>query len=129
MADNNNQGLPPLMSNTDENQGGLTRGADDSMFTPTIKDVTIAGGVFLGLMIVFIFVRNAFTNYLVGTHKRSPNSAGVAGWGLFGGLLCLDLICSIALVNSDYLTTMIVIPISIISMISFLASVYISMRK
>lgn len=129
MANNYNQGLPPLESNAAENPGERMTGTKEQILATSNKEIAIGVGLFLGLMMVFVFARNAFVNYLVGTHKRSPNSAGMAGWGLFGSLLFIDLMCSIALVNSDYLTSVIVIPLSILSMIFFVVALYVAIRK
>ncbi len=68
------------------------------------KNMLIAGIALALLAAVFFFVRNAYSNYLVGSLKRAPNDANLAGWAMFGGFLSASAIGSIALVNNAWLT-------------------------
>jgi len=97
---------------------------------PSSKDVMIGIGVLLALMIVFFFIRNAFVNYLIGPSlKRSPNNAGMAGWGLFGGLFFGAVIGCVALVSKSYMITALIIPLSLLSLLCFIISFVVALKK
>ena len=87
---------------------------------PSSKDVIIGGGLFVILVVIFFFVRNAFVNYLVSSLKRSPNNAGISGWGLFGGLLFGAAIGSISMISKSYLTIPYIAPLAVLSLICFI---------
>ena len=71
---------------------------------PGGKGSLIGGLALLVAAVVGFFIRNAYVNYLVGSLKRSPNNAGLAGWMLFGGLLFGSALVSVALINSAWMT-------------------------
>jgi len=96
---------------------------------PSSKDVMIGGGLLLVLAVIFFFIRNAFVNYLVGSLKRSPNNAGLAGWGLFGGLLFGAAIGSIALISKSFLTVMYIVPLAALSLICFILCFAVAAKK
>ncbi len=83
----------------------------------------------LGLALVFFFIRSAFENYLVGSLKRSPNTAGLAGWALFGGLLLGSAIGSVALVGSSYMVLPVLIPLALLSLLCFVMCAVFSGKK
>ncbi len=63
------------------------------------RDIAIGGAVFLVLLVVFFFARNAFANYLV-RRRVAPSSADTAGWLLFFGLAFLSAAVVLGFVNS-----------------------------
>lgn len=63
------------------------------------RDLAIGGGIFLVLLVVFFFARNAFVNHLV-MRRVAPSSAGSAGWLLFLGLAFISGAAVLAMVNS-----------------------------
>ena len=96
---------------------------------PMNKGYLMGGLSLLGLSAVFFFIRNAFVNYLVGSFKRSPNTAGLAGWGLFGGLLFGSAIGSIALVGKSYLTMPVIVSLGTLSVTCFLVCALFSRKE
>lgn len=106
-----------------ELKGGDDLGASSS------KDVLIGGGAMLILAILFFVMRNAYVNYLVGSKKRSPNNAGLAGWGLFGGLLFGSAIGCLALVNKSYLQVLYIGPLTALSFGCFILAFVIASKK
>ncbi len=63
------------------------------------RDIAIGGAVFVVLLVVFFFARNAFANYLV-RRRVAPSSADTAGWLLFFGLAFLSAAVVLGFVNS-----------------------------
>ena len=63
------------------------------------RDIAIGGAIFLFLLVVFFFVRNAFVNNLV-KRRVAPSSADTAGWLLFVGLAFLSAAVVLGFVNS-----------------------------
>jgi hypothetical protein len=63
------------------------------------RDIAIGGAVFLFLLVIFFFARNAFANYLV-KRRVAPSSADTAGWLLFFGLAFLSAAVVLGFVNS-----------------------------
>lgn len=63
------------------------------------RDLTLGGGIFLVLLLVFFFARGAYVNHLV-ARRVAPSSAGSAGWLLFIGLSFLSASLVLALINS-----------------------------
>ncbi|WEF33021.1 hypothetical protein [Pseudoduganella chitinolytica] len=63
------------------------------------RDIAIGGAVFVVLLIVFFFARNAFSNHLV-RRRVAPSSADTAGWLLFFGLAFLSAAVVLGFVNS-----------------------------
>lgn len=96
---------------------------------PSNKEVMIGTGALLVLALLFFFIRNAYVNYLVASMKRSPNNAGLAGWGLFGFLLFASAIGCLTLVSKSLLTLMAIIPLASISLICLALGIVISSKK
>jgi hypothetical protein len=93
------------------------------------KKTLIAALVLLGLALVFFFIRNAYVNYLVGSLKRSPNNAGLAGWGLFGGLLFGSAIGCVAIAGKSMLTIPVISGLAALSLACFILCFIISSKK
>lgn len=133
MAEKNTSALPPVNSSPDNsNLGSIQQISSEPEIVvgPSSKDVMIGFGLFLLLTVVFFFVRNAFVNYLVGPSlKRSPNNAGIAGWGLFCGLLFAAALACTALFGKIFLTAMVVIPLATLSLICFIMALVLASKK
>jgi hypothetical protein len=63
------------------------------------RDLAIGGGIFLVLLIVYFFARNAFVNHLV-ARRVAPSSAGSAGWLLFFALVFISGAAVLAMMNT-----------------------------
>ncbi len=134
MADQNSPALPPISSPETPQQGSsqiqqIPTGPE-IVVGPTSKDIMIGGGALLVLAIVFFFIRISFVNYLTGSSmKRSPNNAGMAGWGLFGGLFFGGAIGCTALVSKTYMTMPLIIALSVLSLICFVIAFVVASKK
>lgn len=134
MADQKNSELPPLTSTpeTPQQGNGLIQipGGPDILVGPTSKDIMIGGGALLLLTIVFFFIRMSFVNYLTGpSMKRSPNNAGMAGWGLFGGMFFGGALGCVALISKTYMTLPLIIALSALSLICFVIAFVVASKK
>lgn len=63
------------------------------------RDVAVGGAIFLVLLVVFFFARNAYANHLV-RRRVAPSSADTAGWLMFFGLAFLSGAVVLAVINS-----------------------------
>lgn len=68
------------------------------------RDVAIGGAIFLVLLIVFFFARNAYANHLV-RRRVAPSSADTAGWLMFFGLSFVSGAAVLAIMNSSKFLT------------------------
>ncbi|MYN09021.1 hypothetical protein [Pseudoduganella aquatica] len=68
------------------------------------RDLAIGGAVFLVLLIVFFFARNAYANHLV-RRRVAPSSADTAGWLMFFGLSFLSAAAVLAILNAGKFLT------------------------
>lgn len=85
---------------------------------PTTKDIGIGLGVLAFVTVLIFLVRHAFVNWLVKEHKRSPNSAGMAGWGLFGCLFFGSSILVLFIISSSLLKIAFIAPLAGLSLAS-----------
>jgi len=134
MAEQKNSELPPLTSTPETPQQGNSQiqipVAPDIVVGPTSKDIMIGGGALLLLTIVFFFIRMSFVNYLIGpSMKRSPNNAGMAGWGLFGGMFFGGALGCVALISKTYMTLPLIIALSALSLICFVIAFVVASKK
>jgi hypothetical protein len=83
----------------------------------------------IGFSVVFFFIRNSYVSFLVGSLKRSPNNAGLAGWWLFSGLMFCTLIGCIAIVNGSYLTLSMVVGLTMLSLWCLIMCFVSSLKK
>ena len=103
--------------------GAPTRAADTST-----RDVAIGGAIFLVLLVVFFFARNAFVHHLV-VRRVAPSTAGSAGWLLFLGLGFLSAAAVLAIINaSKYLTLGVTGPLVFVGLVSLIAALFIGRR-
>lgn len=127
-----NSGLPPLdATKPDAVPGTVDMPSIPTEFNagPSSKDVMIGAGSLVFFAVIFFLVRNAYVNYLVGSQKRSPNNAGLAGWGLFGGLFFGAAIASIALISKTMLTVAYIAPLAVLSLICFVLCFVVGSKK
>lgn len=68
------------------------------------RELAIGAGVFLVLLLIFFFVRNAFSHSLV-RRRVAPSSAESAGWLLFVGLSFLGAAVVLAIINASKFLT------------------------
>jgi len=134
MANETVPALPPITSTPEKPQQGSSQTqiptGSEIVVGPTSKDVMIGAGALLVLTIVFFFIRMSFVNYLTGpSMKRSPNNAGMAGWGLFGGLFFGGALGCAALVSKTYMTMPLIIALSALSLICFVIALIVASKK
>ena len=92
------------------------------------RDLAIGGAVFIVLLVVFFFVRNAYVHHLV-VRRVAPSSAGSAGWMLFVGLAFLSAAVVLAMVNaSKFLTLAVAGPLVAIGVIALVAALFTGRR-
>jgi hypothetical protein len=68
------------------------------------RDLAIGATIFLVLLIVFFFARNAYANHLV-RRRVAPSSADTAGWLMFFGLAFVSGAAVLAIMNSSKFLT------------------------
>ncbi len=87
------------------------------------RDLTLGGGIFLVLLLVFFFARGAYVNHLV-ARRVAPASAGSAGWLMLIGLAFLSASVVLALINpSQYLRMAITGPLVVVGSGTLIAAV------
>jgi hypothetical protein len=97
---------------------GVQQAADTSA-----RDLTLGGGIFLVLLLVFFFARGAYVNHLV-ARRVAPASAGSAGWLMWIGLAFLSASVVLALINpSQYLRIAITGPLVLVGSGTLIAAV------
>jgi len=107
----------------------LTRNLNAPPVESGKKGLLIGGIALLVLAIVSFLIRSAFVNYLVGSLKRSPDTAGLAGWGLFGGLLFGSAIASVALAGGGYLTVPVIASLGALAVLCLVLCIVLSSKK
>ena len=92
------------------------------------RDLAIGAGVFLVLLVVYFFVRNAYVHHMV-VRRVSPSSAGSAGWLLFVGLAFLSAAAVLAIINaSRYLTWAVTGPLVAVGLVTLVAALFVGRR-
>ena len=92
------------------------------------RDLAIGGAVFLILLIVYFFVRNAYVHHLV-VRRVAPSSAGSAGWLMFVGLSFISAAAVLAIINaSKFLTFAITAPLVAVGLIALVAALFVGRR-
>ena len=92
------------------------------------RDLAIGGAVFLILLIVYFFVRNAYVHHMV-VRRVAPSSAGSAGWLLFVGLGFVSAAAVLAIINaSKFLTFAITGSLVIVGLVALVAALFIGRR-
>ena len=92
------------------------------------RDLAIGAAVFLILLVVYFFVRNAYVHHLV-VRRVAPSSAGSAGWLLFVGLGFLSAAAVLAIINaSKFLTFAVTGPLVAVGLVALVAALFIGRR-
>ena len=92
------------------------------------RDLAIGAAVFLILLVVYFFVRNAYVHHLV-VRRVAPSSAGSAGWMLFVGLAFLSAAAVLAIINaSKFLTFAVTGPLVAVGLIGLVAALFVGRR-
>jgi hypothetical protein len=92
------------------------------------RDLAIGGTVFLVLLIVYFFVRNAYVHHLV-VRRVAPSSAGSAGWLMFVGLCFMSAAAVLAIINaSKFLTFAITGPLIAVGLVALIAALFVGRR-
>ena len=92
------------------------------------RDLAIGGAVFVVLLVIYFFVRNAYVHHLV-VRRVAPSTAGSAGWLLFVGLCFISAAAVLALINaSRYLTFAVTGPLVAVGLAALVATLFIGRR-
>jgi predicted transporter len=92
------------------------------------RDIAVGGAIFLVLLVVYFFVRNAYVHHMV-VRRVAPSTAGSAGWMLFVGLAFLSAAVVLAIVNaSKYLTFGVTAPLVVVGVVALVAALVIGRR-
>jgi hypothetical protein len=92
------------------------------------RDLAIGGAVFLVLLVVYFFVRNAYVHHMV-VKRVAPSSAGSAGWLLFVGLSFISAAAVLAIINaSKFLTFAITAPLVGVGLVALVAALFVGRR-
>jgi hypothetical protein len=92
------------------------------------RDVAVGGAVFLVLLVLFFFARNAFANHLV-RRRVAPSSADTAGWLMFFGLAFLSGAVVLAVINSARFLSLAVTGTLLVAGIGALAGAFFTGRR
>jgi hypothetical protein len=92
------------------------------------RDLAIGGGIFLVLLIIYFFVRNAYVHHLV-VKRVAPSSAGSAGWLLFVGLTFVSAAAVLAIINSSkFLSFALTAPLVVAGLAALIAALFVGRR-
>ena len=92
------------------------------------RDLAIGGAVFLVLLLIYFFVRNAYVHHLV-VRRVAPSSAGSAGWLMFVGLGFISAAAVLAIINaSKFLTFAVTAPLVVVGLVSLVAALFVGRR-
>jgi hypothetical protein len=92
------------------------------------RDLAIGGAVFLVLLIIYFFVRNAYVHHLV-VKRVAPSSAGSAGWLMFVGLSFVSAAAVLAIINaSKFLTFAVTAPLVVVGLVALVAALFVGRR-
>ena len=84
--------------------------------------------MFLVLLIIYFFVRNAYVHHLV-VKRVAPSAAGSAGWLIFVGLAFVSAAAVLAIVNaSKFLTFAITAPLVLVGLAALGAALFVGRR-
>ena len=86
------------------------------------RDQLLGAGIFIVLLIVFFFARNAYTHHLV-RRRVAPSAAGTAGWLLFVGLAFLSGATVLAMMNSaKFLNVAVMVPLLVFGVLALIGA-------
>jgi len=127
------QGLPKTTPDTagqpvEVAPGGMTNTSAAPLRDASTRDLMIGSAVFLVLIIIYFFVRNAYVHHLV-VRRVAPSSAGSAGWLLFVGLCFVSAAAELAIINTQrYLTPMVTGPLILVGVLALIAALMVGRR-
>lgn len=108
--------------------GGMTNTSAAPLRDASTRDLMIGSAVFLVLIIIYFFVRNAYVHHLV-VRRVAPSSAGSAGWLLFVGLCFVSAAAELAIINTArYLTPMVTGPLILVGVLALIAALMVGRR-
>lgn len=128
-----NEGLPKTTPDTagqptEIAPGGMTNTSAAPLRDASTRDLMIGSAVFLVLIIIYFFVRNAYVHHLV-VRRVAPSSAGSAGWLLFVGLCFVSAAAELAIINTQrYLTPMVTGPLILVGVLALIAALLVGRR-
>jgi hypothetical protein len=92
------------------------------------RDLAIGGAVFVILLALYFFVRNAYVHHLV-VRRVAPSAAGSAGWLMFVGLCFISAAAVLAMINaSKFLTFAVAGPLVAVGLVALAATLFIGRR-
>jgi hypothetical protein len=120
--------LPKTVPATAGEPVEIVPGAGAPATDTSSRDLAIGGAVFLVLLVVYFFVRNAYVHHLV-VRRVAPASAGSAGWLMFVGLGFLSAAAVLAIINaSKFLTFAVAGPLVAVGLVALIAALFIGRR-
>ncbi|MFC5511624.1 hypothetical protein ACFPOU_10870 [Massilia jejuensis] len=120
--------LPKTRPETASNPVEVMPGAPVPATDTSTRDLAIGGAVFLVLLVVYFFVRNAYVHHMV-VRRVAPSTAGSAGWLLFVGLSFLSAAVVLAVINaSRYLTLGVTAPLVAVGLVALVAALVVGRR-
>jgi xanthine/uracil permease len=128
-----NEGLPKTTPDTATQPteiapGGMTNTSAAPLRDASTRDLMIGSAVFLVLIVIYFFARNAYVHHLV-VRRVAPSSAGSAGWLLFVGLCFVSAAAELAIINTQrYLTPMVTGPLILVGVLALIAAVMVGRR-
>lgn len=108
--------------------GGMTNTSAAPLRDASTRDLMIGSAVFVVLIIIYFFVRNAYVHHLV-VRRVAPSSAGSAGWLMFLGLSFLSAAAVLAIINAArYLTLAVTGPLVVVGVLALIAALMVGRR-
>ncbi|WP_229457879.1 hypothetical protein [Massilia glaciei] len=92
------------------------------------RDLAVGAVVFVILLVVYFFVRNAYVHHLV-VRRVPPSNAGSAGSLMFVGLCFMSAAAVLAMINAGkFLTFAITAPLVAVGLIALVAALFVGRR-
>ena len=128
---------PPGVAGTDTNAANAGNAASSMEIAPgeglpvtdtSARELAIGGGIFVVLMVIFFFARNAYAHHLV-VRRVAPSAAGSAGWLLFVGLSFISAAAVLAIINaSKFLNFAITGTLVVVGLLSLIGALLVGRR-
>jgi len=96
--------IPEEGSNAKQSASTLASGGSQPELASnaiTTKEMVISAGAVLVAAIVFFIIKNYVSKMLVSGYRKSPQSADMAGWGLFCLLLLVAIFSVLMVLDSS----------------------------
>jgi hypothetical protein len=92
------------------------------------RDLALGSAVFVILLVIYFFVRNAYVHHLV-VRRVAPSVAGSAGWLMFVGLSFVSAAAVLAIINaSKFLTFAVTAPLVVVGLVALVAALFVGRR-